>query len=115
MTWSDYSGLDLNNGPFQNETGSDGIGDSPYIVNVFNRDNYPLIDYFNIIHDIAVAEVVPSQLIVYQGDLLNVSIRVVNEGDFPETFNFSLFDNSDRIDTRNITLTRKTALTFTYI
>jgi parallel beta-helix repeat protein len=36
--WSDYTGADLFKGPFQNETGSDGIGDTPY-----NQDNYPLM------------------------------------------------------------------------
>ena len=30
--WSDYEGVDLRSGPYQNETGSDGIGDSRYIV-----------------------------------------------------------------------------------
>jgi parallel beta-helix repeat protein len=30
--WSDYEGLDAYNGPYQNETGSDGIGDTSYFV-----------------------------------------------------------------------------------
>ena len=29
-------------GPYQNETGSDGIGDTPYVINADNIDNYPL-------------------------------------------------------------------------
>jgi len=41
--WSDYNGTDLYSGPFQNETGSDGIGDTPYVIDVNNRDNYPLM------------------------------------------------------------------------
>jgi len=41
--WSDYDGLDVNNGPCQNVTGSDGIGDSPYIIDKSNHDNYPLM------------------------------------------------------------------------
>ena len=28
--WSDYTGIDLHSGPYQNETGKDGIGDTPY-------------------------------------------------------------------------------------
>jgi parallel beta-helix repeat protein len=41
--WSGYSGSDLMYGLYQNETGSDGIGDTSYIIDGNNRDNYPLI------------------------------------------------------------------------
>jgi parallel beta-helix repeat protein len=41
--WSKYNGTDLLNGPYQNETGSDGIGDTPYAVNNFEADRYPLM------------------------------------------------------------------------
>lgn len=40
--WSDYTGVNNFSGPYQNETGSDGIGDAPYIIDVNNRDQYPL-------------------------------------------------------------------------
>ncbi|MCJ7422687.1 right-handed parallel beta-helix repeat-containing protein [Candidatus Bathyarchaeota archaeon] len=43
--WSDYGGADMFRGPFQNETGSDGIGDTSYIVDTVNQDNYPLMAY----------------------------------------------------------------------
>jgi len=42
--WSDYTGADVKSGPYQNETGSDGIGDAPYIIDENNRDNYPLME-----------------------------------------------------------------------
>ena len=41
--WSDYDGTDLYGGSYQNLTGSDGIGDSPYIIDENNQDNYPLM------------------------------------------------------------------------
>ena len=41
--WSDYNGTDVHGGPYQNETGSDGIGDTPYSIDVNNKDNYPLM------------------------------------------------------------------------
>jgi len=41
--WSDYKGVDLYSGPYQNETGSDFIGDSPYVIDENNTDNYPLM------------------------------------------------------------------------
>jgi parallel beta-helix repeat protein len=42
--WSDYTGVDLYSGPYQNETGSDGMGDTPYIIDAGNQDNYPLMN-----------------------------------------------------------------------
>ena len=42
--WSDYTGLDVKSGPYQNETGSDGIGDTPYVIDKNNQDNYPLTE-----------------------------------------------------------------------
>lgn len=35
--WDDYEGADVNN---------DGLGDTPYVVDQVNRDNYPLIGFF---------------------------------------------------------------------
>ena len=45
--WSDYNGTDLNSGRYHNETGSDGIGDTPYIIDENNKDNYPLAGMFS--------------------------------------------------------------------
>jgi len=42
--WIDYNGTDLYSGVYQNETGSDGIGDAPYTIDENNVDNYPLMD-----------------------------------------------------------------------
>ncbi|MEM2780950.1 MAG: NosD domain-containing protein [Candidatus Bathyarchaeia archaeon] len=44
--WSDYIGVDLYSGPYQNETGSDGIGDTPYIIDADNMDRYPLMYHY---------------------------------------------------------------------
>jgi hypothetical protein len=41
--WSNYNGTDAYEGPGQNQTGGDGIGDTPYIIDSNNKDNYPLI------------------------------------------------------------------------
>jgi len=43
--WSDYAGLDVKSGSNQDQPGSDGIGDTPYIVYEKNIDNYPLMPY----------------------------------------------------------------------
>jgi parallel beta-helix repeat protein len=41
--WTDYSGTDYFCGPYQNQTGRDGIGDSPYVIDEHNADRYPLM------------------------------------------------------------------------
>jgi len=42
--WSEYDSWDVYCGVYQNETGSDGIGDdNPYTIDTDNQDNYPLI------------------------------------------------------------------------
>ncbi len=41
--WSDYTGVDHYRGPYQNLTGSDGIGDTPYVIDENNIDHYPLM------------------------------------------------------------------------
>ena len=39
--WSDYTGIDVKKGSNQNESGSDGIGDTPYVFTIC----YPCVDY----------------------------------------------------------------------
>jgi parallel beta-helix repeat protein len=45
--WSDYTGVDQKSGPYQNVTGSDGIGDTPYVIDANNTDRYPLMGPFH--------------------------------------------------------------------
>ncbi|MEM3728579.1 MAG: NosD domain-containing protein [Candidatus Bathyarchaeia archaeon] len=42
--WSDYVGIDEKSGPGQDQPGSDGIGDTPYVINENNIDRYPLME-----------------------------------------------------------------------
>ena len=42
--WSRYNGTDLFSDTYQDETGSDGIGDTPYIIGDFDADKYPLMN-----------------------------------------------------------------------
>ena len=42
--WSDYSDVDLNGGPSQDQIGEpDGIGDKPYVLDADSSDSYPLM------------------------------------------------------------------------
>ncbi|MCJ7423721.1 right-handed parallel beta-helix repeat-containing protein [Candidatus Bathyarchaeota archaeon] len=44
--WSNYTGVDVKCSSYQNETGSDGVGDTPYIIDANNTDHYPLMGMF---------------------------------------------------------------------
>jgi nitrous oxidase accessory protein len=55
--WSDYTGVDEYWGAYQNLTGSDGIGDTPYVIDANNTDHYPLMGEFsdfNVTHGVDV-------------------------------------------------------------
>jgi len=41
--WSNHNPMDLYSGPYQNVTGSDGIGDTPYTIVNMSQDQYPLV------------------------------------------------------------------------
>jgi parallel beta-helix repeat protein len=41
--WSDYTGTDVKSGVDQTESGSDGIGDTPYVIYANIQDDYPRI------------------------------------------------------------------------
>jgi parallel beta-helix repeat protein len=41
--WSDLGATDVYSGVVQNETGTDGISDEPYVIDASNLDNYPLM------------------------------------------------------------------------
>jgi len=42
--WSDYTGVDVKSGPNQDQPSSDGIGDTAYVIDENNQDNYPFMD-----------------------------------------------------------------------
>lgn len=42
--WDNYTGNDLYQGSSQDELGSDGIGDTAYVINENNVDRYPLMN-----------------------------------------------------------------------
>jgi len=113
--WSDYNGTDLYSGPYQNVTGSDGIGDTPYYITgtVNAQDEYPLM-YIYTGHDVAVKSVKPSKTVVGQGFSLTIDVNVTNIGSFPENFNVIIYANTTVIATpTNITLTSGNSTTIT--
>jgi parallel beta-helix repeat protein len=116
--WSDYNGKDLYRDPYQNETGSDGIGDTAYVFDANNKDLYPLmkvfpwsendigITYIGRIYSFDI--VVPLKTIVGLRFSLNISTFVMNYGDSTEPFNVYIYANDMLLSAfANVTLTSR--------
>ncbi|KPV61718.1 MAG: Periplasmic copper-binding protein (NosD) [Candidatus Bathyarchaeota archaeon BA2] len=115
--WSDYTGVDEKSGPNQNQPGSDGIGDTPYKINATKTDDgdrYPLMN--PVVYDVAVTSVVPQKTVVGQGYALRVNVTILNQGNFTQTFDVTLYANTTSIASQEITLTsgKSTTITFTW-
>jgi hypothetical protein len=91
--WSDYTGVDMKIGPYQNETGSDGIGDSPYTIDANNTDNYPLMNPWTS-PDIAVTNLTSAKTVIGQGYTVSVNVNFENLGNKIEAFNATVYANS---------------------
>jgi len=111
--WSDYDGADSYSGPCQNITWSDGIGDTPYVIDGSNLDNYPLMTPHTP-HDLAVIHSTTSRTVVGQGYSLNINATVANRGDYTENFNVTAYANTTIIASQNVTLPAGNSATVTF-
>jgi len=51
--WNNYTGVDYYSGPYQNETSSDNIGDTPHVLDADSQDRYPFMSpLFTLVGDI---------------------------------------------------------------
>lgn len=99
--WSDYSCNDERRGLLQNETGSDGIADTPYVVDMWeHRDNYPLVFHNAGIVDIDVS---PAKQVLHEGSIVHVYVEVA-EGPFAENVTIALCANSTSVSSKTIFL-----------
>ena len=79
--------------------------------------NYTLQAVFRVgLHDIAIVNIKSSKTVVGQGYSMNINVTITNQGDYPETFNVTLYANTTEIGTQEITLASGsfTTLTFTW-
>jgi parallel beta-helix repeat protein len=96
--WSDYNGTDTYRGVYQNETGSDGIGDTPYVIDANNGDSYPLMKpYPWASHDIGITSATASTNVVERGYNVSINSMIFNYGNYAENFNVTLFANETTI------------------
>lgn len=92
--WSDYNGSDSYSGPYQNESGSDGIGDTPYIIDDYNNDSYPIMSMLgtDIQRDVAILNVTANSTVVVLGKSILISVEGKNQGHhFTEVLNVTTY------------------------
>jgi parallel beta-helix repeat protein len=86
--WSDYTGVDAN---------SDGIGDTPYVIDSNNQDNYPLMKPYAGPHDIGIVSLSVSKTVIAQGVSALIRFEVINYGVDAEAFNVAVYANETTI------------------
>ncbi len=119
--WSDYTGIDVKSGPNQDLSGSDGIGDTPYVIDENNRDKYPLMEPYPFAepypwasHDVAITSVTTPFLKTTIGTSgygvrpTYIYVIAFNQGNNAETFNVTIFPSTIG-ETREVTLSSRSA------
>jgi len=96
--WSDYNGTDLYSGPYQNITGSDGIGDTPYVIDANNIDHYPLMNLYS------PTPFYVARTVIGQGFNTYMYFSFANYGNNSETLNETVYANTTSIESENMTL-----------
>ena len=91
--WSNYNGTDSN---------SDGIGDSPYVIDANNQDNYPLMSPWTP-PDIEVSNVT-SKTVMGLGFTARINVTAVDRGAKVEGFNITVYANSTPIQMQSLIL-----------
>lgn len=114
--WSNYVGVDLHSGPYQNESSSDGIGDTPFHILRDNPDRYPLMKpYPWAPHDIGITAIVMSKTVIEQGHNASISVIVFNYGSNTENFNTTIYVNATILTTfTNTVLASRNSTIFTF-
>ncbi len=89
--WIDYKGSDNYSGPYQNETSSDGIRDTPRNITGGGQDRYPLMkEYhmrFNDLDIIKIDSDVPGCCV---GRPINIIVTVISEDERSKTSNLTI-------------------------
>ena len=100
--WSDYGGVDVFTGAYQNVTGSDGIGDAPYSFQRDSSDYFPFVkpSYWQ---DIGVTDLFSKTVFAWNYSS-EISLRLVNYGTSLQISNVTLYCNDTVIGMQTITM-----------
>ena len=109
--WSDYNGTDLYLGPVQDQLGSDGVGDTPYLIDATNIDHYPLMNPWTP-PDAAALDISSSRTIIGQGFSPNVTVLLENQGNKIEELNATFYANDTFIGYQTFMLRSNNSITY---
>ena len=102
--WSDYTGTDQFSGSGQDEPGSDGMGDTPYVIYGNTTDRYPLMNPWTPPeHELATSITAPASLLL--GSSSSLKATVMNQGSSNESnVELELLINGTTVDSTTIPL-----------
>jgi parallel beta-helix repeat protein len=104
--WNSYAGIDKKSGPDQDQPGSDGIGDTPYVIDSYNKDRYPLMAPWPSgpgLHELEVTLKAPTR--IRPGDSTILEAILTNKGFYDEeNMMFSLFVNNRIVNSTTISM-----------
>jgi parallel beta-helix repeat protein len=114
--WNNYTGVDKECGPEQDNSGSDGMGDSSYFIGSINQDNYPLMKPWTppVGHNVVVICVVPSKTVIGQGFTCNITAYGANIGEYSEPFNVTIYRNTTAVASTTVPLESDFTTTLTF-
>ena len=81
---------------------------------VYAGTGYGCVYAFGSVRDVAITNVTPSKTVVGQGYSMSINVTVANQGDYPETFNVTVYANTTEIGRQEITLASSTSTTLTF-
>lgn len=111
--WDSYSGTDVFQGTYQNQTGSDGMVDKPFILDSNNTDQYPLSKPYSP-HDIGL-RLIFSKTAVAKGYNITLSINatILNYDLQTQTSNFS-YTMPGASFNEEVTISQRNSTTFNF-
>jgi len=106
--WSDYN----EKYPAAKEIDGSGIWDTPYIIDLNNRDMYPLVKPFR---GIAITRATTSKTVIGQGFTLSINVTILNHGVDDEVSTVAIYANTTVKASLPATLTNRNFTTITFL
>lgn len=124
--WDNYNGTDIQSGQSQNETGSDGLGDTPSLIDGNNTDHYPLMQpYYGTVRNLNSGSSYPSiqeamdnanpsdRIYAFAGIycehlVVNKSLSIIGEHSNSTLIDGNAFGNTLRIIENNVNISQFT-------